>query len=101
MVRQILCRQCGAFNGRIQLRRKTNARLGDKELDRYQRRRVYLSLFGSACCDTCNERLAPGDICFAVTFWRGGPKDQPRYWEDAFGTVLPVDAVLLADALCQ
>lgn len=92
MVREILCRDC---------RPTLVQKLGrDDIIQGWQERALFIALSVSAVCDHCAKNLQ-GQIGVAVTRWQGKGHVPPHNWEDAYGTVIPSEAVRTADRLSE
>jgi hypothetical protein len=104
MTRQIVCRACGIKRGAVH---PEDQRAG------WLRHAVFISCItppghgiringefkpmAELHCDLCNATLT-GQIAVAITMWR--PDRELRLdWESQYGTVLPPEAVELADKL--
>jgi hypothetical protein len=84
---------------RIQCRDHKSELTRQDRLNGWKMRRVYLCLNQPEIfCDVCGSSLPPGTIAVAHTMWQGSHAEI-REWEEEFGTVLPIESVLLSDKL--
>jgi len=104
MVRELRCRKCGdGFK----------VHPSDKAMG-WNGRKCYISCvtpkghgltvngvfspMGQLVCDSCGEKIT-GKVAVAVTQWQPKREGTPQCWENEYGTIMPDEAVKMADKL--